>query len=83
MKNLPANRRRKPKQKKLMKQWIVLPMFVAALVLTAGCEKGTGEKVGEKLDNAAEKTGEVLKDAADKTGDALKTAGDKLKETAK
>ena len=66
-----------------MKQWIVWPMLALALVLTPGCEKGTGEKVGEKIDNAAEKTKEGVKDAADKTGDALKTAGDKLKETAK
>ena len=79
---------------RLMKQLLVLPMLAAALVLTAGCEKGTGETAGEKVDHAvektkegakdaADKTGEVLKKAADKTGDALKTAGDKLKETAK
>lgn len=66
-----------------MKQWIIWPMLAVALAWTAGCEKGTGEKVGEKIDNAAEATKEGVKDAADKTGDALKTAGDKLKETAK
>lgn len=66
-----------------MKQWIVLPVMVAALVLTAGCEKGTGEKVGEKLDNAAEKTKDGLEKAADKTGEALKDAGDKVKDAVK
>lgn len=63
-----------------MKQWIVLPMLAAALVLTSGCEKGTGEKIGEKLDTAAEKTKEGVKDAAEKTGEALKDAGEKVKD---
>ena len=62
-----------------MKQWIVWPMLAVALVLTAGCEKGTGEKIGENIDKAAEKTKDGLEKAADKTGDALKDAGDKLK----
>lgn len=63
-----------------MKQWIVWPMLAAALVLTSGCEKGTGEKVGEKIDNAAEKTKDGVKTAVDKTGEALKDAGEKVKD---
>ena len=54
-----------------MKQWIVWPMLALALVLTAGCEKGTGEKVGESIDKAAEKTKDGVKDAADKVKDAV------------
>ncbi len=54
-------------------------MLAVALMLTAGCEKGTGERVGENIDRAAEKTKDGLEKAADKTGDALKDAGDKLK----
>jgi hypothetical protein len=66
-----------------MKQWIVWPMLAVALVLTAGCEKGPAEKVGEKIDSAAEKTKEGVKDAAEKTGEVLKDAGDKVKEAVK
>lgn len=68
---------------KLMKQWIVWPMLAVALAMTAGCEKGTGEKVGEKIDNAAEKTKDGVKDAAEKTGEVLKDAGDKVKDAVK
>ena len=66
-----------------MKQWIVWPLLGAALVMGQGCKEGSGEKVGEKLDNAAEKTKEGVKDAADKTGDAFKKAGDKVKDATK
>jgi hypothetical protein len=63
-----------------MKKLLLWPVLVAALALSQGCEKGTGEKAGEKLDNAAEETKEGLKKAADKTGEALEKAGDKVKD---
>ena len=37
-----------------------------------GCNKGAGEKAGEKIDKAAEKTGDAIKDGADKVKDAVK-----------
>ncbi|HUR47670.1 MAG TPA: hypothetical protein VMZ27_17435 [Candidatus Saccharimonadales bacterium] len=64
-----------------MKQWIVWPMLIAALVIGQGCKKD--ETLGEKLDSAGEKTADGLKKAADKTGDAAKDVGDKIKDAAK
>jgi hypothetical protein len=66
-----------------MKKWMIGPMLAVALVMGSGCERGTGEKIGEKLDNAAEETKDGLKKAADKTGDALEKAGDKVQDATK
>ena len=64
-----------------MKNWIIWPMLVAALVLGQGCKKD--ETAGEKLDKAVEKTKEGAEKAANKTGDALEKAGDKVKDATK
>lgn len=63
-----------------MKKWILMPVLGLVLALGQGCERGDGERAGEKLDNAAEATKDGLKKAADKTGDALEKAGDKVKD---
>jgi len=63
-----------------MKQWIVWPMLVAALVMT-GCKKE--ETVGDKLDKAVDSTKDATKKAADKTSDAAKDAADKVKDATK
>jgi hypothetical protein len=53
----------------------------AGLVLAVGgCEKGPGERLGEKVDEAtgnrsgAERAGDEVEDAADKAGEAAKDA---------
>jgi hypothetical protein len=66
-----------------MKKWILMPVLGLVLALGQGCERGAGERAGEKIDNAAEETKEGLKKAADKTGDALEKAGDKVKDATK
>ena len=48
---------------------MVLAFAVAGLT---ACEKGTGEKTGEKIDNAAKKAGEKLEQAGDKVRDTVK-----------
>ena len=48
---------------------MVLAFAVAGLT---ACDKGPGEKTGEKIDNAAKKAGEKLQDAGDKVKDAVK-----------
>lgn len=68
---------------KIMKQWIVWPVMVVALVLGAGCKDDSGEKAGKELDKAAAATKEGVKNAAEKTGDALKDAGNKVKDATK
>ena len=69
---------------KTMKQWIVWPALVAALVLGPGCKEDTSaEKAGKELDKAATATKDGLKKAADKTGDAIKDAGNKVKDATK
>ena len=64
-----------------MKQWIVWPLLIAALVMGQGCKKE--ETLGDKIDNAAEKTKDGIKKAADKTEDAAKDARDKVKDATK
>ena len=68
---------------KTMKQWIVWPVMVVAIVLAAGCQDNSGEKAGKELDKAAAATKEGVKNAAEKTGDALKDAGNKVKDATK
>ena len=48
---------------------MVLAFAVAGLT---ACDKGPGEKAGQKIDNAAKKAGEKLEEAGDKVKDAVK-----------
>jgi hypothetical protein len=64
----------------IMKKWMSLAAIVAALVFTAGCERGDAERAGEKLDKAAEETKDGFKKAGYKIGDAAEKAGDKIKD---
>ena len=57
---------------KTMKQWIVWPVMVVAIVLAAGCQDNSGEKAGKELDKAAAATKDALKDAGNKVKDATK-----------
>ncbi|MEO6036408.1 MAG: hypothetical protein ABIQ35_14235 [Verrucomicrobiota bacterium] len=51
---------------------LMLISAIAGFLTTIGCEKGSAEKAGEKLDKAAEKTADAAKDAGDALKDAVK-----------
>lgn len=52
-------------------------LFSALLFLgVAACEKGTGEKAGEAVDDAVDATKDAVSDAADATEDAASDAAD-------
>lgn len=62
----------------------------AALVLAiGGCEKGPGERLGEKVDevtgnrSGAERAGDKLEDAGSKTREAAEEAGSAAKDAVK
>ena len=56
---------------KTLRIMLAVSVLLGGLAVTA-CNKGTGEKVGEKLDKAAEKTKDAVKDAGEKVEDAVK-----------
>ncbi len=54
-------------------------LCIAGLVVaSAGCHrKGSMERAGEKVDNAAEKTGDSVRDSTETAGDKIEDATDK------
>lgn len=64
---------------KLNKLMVASLALLFAFGLTA-CEKGSAERVGEKMDNAAETAGDKIENATDKAGDKLEAAGDKIED---
>jgi hypothetical protein len=65
---------------------LVVLMLGSSLVLgLGGCEKGPGERIGEKIDSATgnrsgvEKAGDKLEDAGKNVSDAAKEAGKDVK----
>jgi hypothetical protein len=63
------------------KALVALLLGSSLVVGLGGCEKGPGERIGEKIDSATgnrsgvEKAGDKLEDAGKNVGDAAKEAG--------
>ena len=60
-------------------------VLAATLLAVSGCgPKTTGEKVGDKVDDALDqRPGEAVRDAAEETGDAISSAAGEVKDATK
>jgi hypothetical protein len=69
---------------KSFKSYCVL-VLAASLLAVSGCgPKTTGEKIGDKVDDALDRRpGEAVRDAAEDTGDAISSAAAEVKDSAK
>lgn len=53
------------------------------LTVLVGCEQGSAQKAGQKVDRAVEDAGKALKKAGEKAADTLEEAGKKVRDAAK
>ncbi len=73
----------------MTKRLAALLAAAALVVAVGGCEKGPGERLGEKVDEATgqrsgtERAGDKLEDAGKNVRDAAKDAGNAVKDAVK
>ena len=53
------------------------------LTVLVGCEQGSAQKAGEKVDRAVEDAGKAIQKAGEKAADKLEEAGKKVRDAAK
>jgi hypothetical protein len=59
-----------------MKQVLIGSALLLCVAVMGGCEKGDGEKFGEKVDNAMEKAADRTEDAAEEVDNAIEDAAE-------
>ncbi len=62
---------------------LMFSVLALSLLALPGCEKGAGERAGEKVDKAMDKTGDAIKKGVNNTKDAAKEGTNKLNDATK